>query len=68
MSLIDTQAVLQRVDIVEVVQARVPLKKQGREWIACCPFHDERTPSFKVNQTKQIYKCFGCGASGDATD
>lgn len=57
---------LARVDIVEVIEARVPLKKAGRDWQACCPFHDERTPSFTVSPTKQFYHCFGCGAHGSA--
>ncbi|HEX7324136.1 MAG TPA: DNA primase [Rhodanobacteraceae bacterium] len=57
---------LARVDIVDVVQPRVSLKRAGREWTACCPFHDERTPSFYVSPTKQFYHCFGCGAHGSA--
>ncbi|MGH8189900.1 MAG: DNA primase [Rhodanobacteraceae bacterium] len=57
---------LARVDIVDVVQQRVPLKRAGREWTACCPFHDERTPSFTVSPSKQFYHCFGCGAHGSA--
>jgi DNA primase len=57
---------LARVDIVDVVERRVPLKKAGREWTACCPFHDERTPSFYVSPAKQFYHCFGCGAHGSA--
>jgi len=57
---------LARVDIVDVVQPRVPLKRAGREWTACCPFHDERTPSFYVSPAKQFYHCFGCGAHGSA--
>ncbi|AOH35603.1 DNA primase [Luteimonas sp. JM171] len=57
---------LARTDIVEVISARVPLKRQGREYAACCPFHDERTPSFTVSPTKQFYHCFGCGAHGSA--
>jgi DNA primase len=55
-----------RVDIVEVIDARVPLKKAGREYTACCPFHNEKTPSFTVSPTKQFYHCFGCGAHGTA--
>lgn len=58
--------VLNRVDIVEVIDARVPLKKRGSNYMACCPFHDEKTPSFTVSQNKQFYHCFGCGASGSA--
>ncbi|MGE0080050.1 MAG: DNA primase [Thiohalomonadaceae bacterium] len=57
---------LSRVDIVEVVDTRVPLKKAGREFVACCPFHNEKTPSFTVSPTKQFYHCFGCGAHGNA--
>ena len=53
-----------RADIVEIINARVPLKKAGREYRACCPFHTEKTPSFWVNPVKQFYYCFGCGASG----
>jgi len=55
-----------RIDIVEVISARVPLKKAGREFRACCPFHNEKTPSFWVSPTKQFYHCFGCGAHGTA--
>jgi DNA primase len=55
-----------RIDIVEVIDARVPLKKAGREFQACCPFHNEKTPSFTVSPTKQFYHCFGCGAHGTA--
>jgi len=55
-----------RVDIVEVIDARVPLKKTGREYQACCPFHNEKTPSFTVSPNKQFYHCFGCGAHGTA--
>jgi DNA primase len=57
---------LARTDIVEVIGARVPLKRQGREFSARCPFHDERSPSFTVSPTKQFYHCFGCGAHGTA--
>ncbi len=57
---------LARTDIVEVIGNRVPLKKQGREFSACCPFHDERSPSFTVSPDKQFYHCFGCGAHGTA--
>ena len=63
---IDTAALLAAVDIVAVIDARVALKKSGVEYEACCPFHSESTPSFKVSPTKQIYHCFGCGANGDA--
>ena len=57
---------LTRVDIVDVIERRVPLKKAGREWTACCPFHNERTPSFYVSPAKQFFHCFGCGAHGSA--
>ena len=58
--------VLARIDIVELIDARVPLKKGGKDHVACCPFHDEKTPSFTVSQVKQFYHCFGCGAHGSA--
>lgn len=61
---IDT--LLNRADIVQVIQQRVPLKKAGSNYKACCPFHSEKTPSFNVSPQKQFYHCFGCGASGDA--
>ena len=57
---------LNRVDIVEVIDSRVPLKKKGREYWACCPFHGEKTPSFSVSPHKQFYHCFGCQKSGNA--
>ena len=57
---------LARVDIAELIGSRVPLKRKGKEYTACCPFHDERTPSFYVSPTKQFYHCFGCGAHGTA--
>ena len=53
-----------RTDIIEVIGSRVQLKKAGREYKACCPFHDEKTPSFWVSVDKQFYHCFGCGAHG----
>src|ERR1700684_2497023 len=56
--------VVGRSDIVEIIGARVPLKKAGREFKACCPFHNEKTPSFWVSPDKQFYHCFGCGAHG----
>ena len=55
----------ERLDIVAVVQERLPLKKMGTNYSACCPFHDEKTPSFTVSATKQFFHCFGCGAHGD---
>ena len=57
---------LDRVDIVEVVNARVQLKKSGKNYKACCPFHEEKSPSFTVAQDKQFYYCFGCGTGGNA--
>ncbi|MGL5334576.1 MAG: CHC2 zinc finger domain-containing protein, partial [Enterovibrio sp.] len=57
---------LTRVDIVELIDARVKLKKQGRNFSACCPFHNEKSPSFSVSREKQFYHCFGCGISGNA--
>ncbi|GGD49627.1 DNA primase [Lacimicrobium alkaliphilum] len=57
---------LARTDIVELVDSRVRLKKTGRNYQACCPFHNEKTPSFTVSQDKQFYHCFGCGAHGNA--
>ena len=55
-----------RADIVELIGSRVELKKAGREYRACCPFHNEKTPSFWVSPQKQFYHCFGCGAHGTA--
>ena len=49
---------LERADIVDVINRYVPLKKAGRNWMCCCPFHKEKTPSFSVSQTKQFFKCF----------
>ena len=60
------QTLLARVDIVEVIDRSVPLKKAGANYQACCPFHSEKTPSFTVSPTKQFYHCFGCGAHGTA--
>jgi len=60
------QTLLSRVDIVDVVDRYVPLKKAGANYVACCPFHSEKTPSFTVSQSKQFYHCFGCGAHGTA--
>lgn len=60
------QDLLARVDIVELVDSYVPLKKAGANYAACCPFHNEKTPSFTVSPSKQFYHCFGCGAHGTA--
>lgn len=57
---------LDRIDIVDVVDSRVKLKRSGKNYSACCPFHEEKTPSFTVSPEKQFYYCFGCGASGNA--
>jgi len=57
---------ISRADIVEVLGRRIQLKKAGREFKACCPFHDEKTPSFTVSPSKGFYHCFGCGAHGTA--
>jgi len=57
---------LARTDIVELIDSKVGLKKAGKDYQACCPFHNEKTPSFTVSQDKQFYHCFGCGANGNA--
>ncbi len=57
---------LARVDIVQLIDARVPLRKKGKNYIACCPFHSEKTPSFTVTPEKQFYYCFGCSVGGNA--
>ncbi|PKH25326.1 DNA primase [Enterobacterales bacterium CwR94] len=59
---------LARTDIIDLIDVRVKLKKQGKNYHACCPFHNEKTPSFTVNGEKQFYHCFGCGAHGNAID
>ncbi|GAK23986.1 LOW QUALITY PROTEIN: DNA primase [Vibrio sp. JCM 19052] len=59
---------LARLDIVDIIDARVKLKKKAKTYGACCPFHNEKTPSFSVSQEKQFYHCFGCGAHGNAID
>lgn len=59
-------ALLERIDIVEIIELKIPLKKKGKEYMACCPFHGEKTPSFSVSQSKQFYHCFGCGVHGTA--
>jgi|TARA_B100001063_G_scaffold204289_1_gene198742 DNA primase len=57
---------LARTDIVELIDSKVGLKKAGKDYQACCPFHNEKSPSFTVSQDKQFYHCFGCGANGNA--
>lgn len=60
---------LNRIEIVDLIDARVPLKKKsGNNYFACCPFHTEKSASFSVSQAKQFYHCFGCGAHGNAID
>lgn len=60
------QQILSRIDIVEIVSAFVKLKKRGTNYLGLCPFHNEKTPSFTVSPAKEIYKCFGCGRSGNS--
>ena len=60
------QELLSRCDIIDVIDSRVPLKKKGNNYSACCPFHQEKTPSFTVSASKQFYHCFGCGEHGNA--
>lgn len=59
------EEIKKKLDAVEVIQRFIPLKKRGRHFVACCPFHGEKTPSFIVSPELQIFKCFGCGKSGD---
>jgi len=55
-----------RTDLVRIIEPYAQLKKKGANWMACCPFHQEKTPSFSVNPAKGFYKCFGCGKGGNA--
>src|SRR6478736_10069399 len=59
------QQIQNRIDIVEIVGGFVKLKKRGTNYLGLCPFHNEKTPSFTVSPSKEIYKCFGCGKSGN---
>jgi len=61
----DVEEIKKKLDIVEVINRMLPLKKRGRHYVACCPFHQEKTPSFTVSPEMQIFKCFGCGKGGD---
>src|SRR6188474_1787876 len=60
------QELLDRTDIVDVIERDIPLRRAGANYSACCPFHSEKSPSFTVSPTKQFYHCFGCGAHGNA--
>src|ERR1700755_3451236 len=60
------QQILSRIDIIEIVGEFVRLKKRGANYLGLCPFHNEKSPSFTVSPVKEIYKCFGCGKSGNA--
>ncbi len=60
-----TDELRERLSIVDVVGRRVPLTKKGLNYWGCCPFHNEKTPSFSVNEQKGFYHCFGCGEHGD---
>src|SRR3990167_10337671 len=59
------QDVVAKTDIVSIIESRIELKKRGSTHMACCPFHNEKTPSFTVSHVKQFYYCFGCGAHGN---
>jgi len=59
-------SLIEKTDLVHLIQQSVPLKKAGANYVACCPFHSEKSPSFTVSPTKQFFHCFGCGANGDA--
>jgi len=60
------QEILGRIDIIEIIGGFVKLKKRGANYLGLCPFHNEKTPSFTVSPSKEIYKCFGCGRSGNS--
>ena len=59
---------IDRTDIIDIIDSYVPLKKTGKNHKACCPFHDEKTPSFSVAPAKEIFHCFGCGVGGSSID
>lgn len=59
---------IKQLSIVEVIDSVYPLKKRGKSWVACCPFHNESTPSFSVSERKGVFHCFGCGAGGSVID
>src|SRR5690242_4164469 len=59
------QQIVSRIDIIEIINSFVKLKKRGTNYIGLCPFHNEKTPSFTVSPSKEIFKCFGCGKSGN---
>lgn len=60
------QQILNRIDIIDIVGSFVKLKKRGTNYLGLCPFHNEKSPSFTVSPSKEIYKCFGCGRSGNS--
>jgi len=60
------QQILSRVDIIDIIGTFVKLKKRGANYLGLCPFHNEKSPSFTVSPAKEIYKCFGCGRSGNS--
>lgn len=68
MEKVDAEGLKRSLNIVDVIGQSVRLKKQGKDYFGCCPFHHEKTPSFSVDEPKQLYHCFGCGASGDVID
>lgn len=68
MSITTTKELKSQIDIVDVINSAVPLKRAGRNYECCCPFHGEKTPSFKVSRERQSYHCFGCGVHGDAIE
>jgi len=59
---------VEKPNIVEIIGQYIPLKRSGREWVACCPFHEDRHPSLSINEEEGVFYCFGCGVSGDVFD